>query len=149
LFATLDHAVRQPDDAQAQRDALAAMEIFVEVVRAEIESYRTERLAPVRVQRKTVLANLDRAYGQIIYGNSIVTGYLASVVKVRDAQNEILAEVGLEELQKTVGIKLAETSDRLEEFMQKARKIEGKVNEVEPNINELTGELDRILSPSD
>jgi hypothetical protein len=149
LFFTLDAAVRRPDDAQAQKDALAAMEAFVEVVREVVEEYRAEKLKPVKAQRQSVLSAIDQAYNQIIFGNATVTAYLSSVVKVRGAQDEILAKIGVEDLQTKVGVKLAETSNKLAEFNKKAKRVDGRLEDVEPRINALTEELDRILNSSD
>jgi hypothetical protein len=149
LFAALESALQRPDDARAQQDALETMEIFVEFVREDIESYRAERLSPVQAQKEALLTAIDRAYNQIVYANAIVTGYLASVVEVRDAQNEILAEFGVQDLQKTVGGMLAETSVQVEKFTKNAKRIDGTLEGADKKLMELTQELDRILSPSE
>ena len=145
LFAALDAAIRKPDSSSAQKTAVDAMDVFVQVLRAEVEVYRAERMAPVLAQKKKVLAAIDRSYRQIHYGNSIVTGYLASVVNVHDAQEEVLNEFGLENLNQEIGQRLADISNNIAEFTEKAKKVEGSMTDIEKKINELTQELDRAV----
>ena len=110
-----------------------------------IESYRQERLAPVLAQEKEVLSAIDRSYNQIHYANSIVTGHLASIVKVHDAQEELLNEFGIEGLRKDIGQKLASTSNKVAEFVKKAKKVDGTIEEIEKKIKELTMKLDMVV----
>ena len=145
LFAALDAAIKKPDSSRAQKTALDAMDVFVQILRAEVEDYRRQRLAPVLAQKKNVLAAIDRSYRQIHYGNSIVTGYLASVVKVHDAQQEVLDEIGLENLNQEIGQRLTEISKKVSEFTRKAKKVEGSMANVEKKINTLTKELDSAV----
>jgi hypothetical protein len=142
LFSALDAATKQPDNPEAQKSALQAMDVFVEVVRAEVEAYRSERLAPILAQEKEVLSAIDRSYNQIHYANSIVTGHLASIVKVHDVQEELLNEFGIEGLREDIGRKLATTSSSVAEFVKNTKRLEGTVQEMEKNIKELTEELD-------
>jgi hypothetical protein len=145
LFGVLDTAIKKPDDPNVQNTALEAMDVFVQVVREEVESYRKERLAPVLAQEKEVLSAIDRSYNQIHYANSIVTGHLASVAKVHDTQEELLKQFGLEGLRKEVGQTLADTSNRVSEFVEKARKVEVKIEMTEGKIKELAEKLDSFF----
>jgi len=124
---------------------LQAMEVFVQVVRAEIEFYREERLAPVLAQEKEVLSAIDHSYNQIHYANSIVTGHLASIVKVHDAQENLLKEFGIEGLRKDIGQKLSSTSNSIAEFVKKAKRVDGTVEEMEEKIKKLTNKFDMLV----
>ena len=145
LFAVLDSAIKRPDNPVAQINAVDFMEVFVQVVREEVEAYRKERLAPVLAQEKEVLSAIDRSYNQIHYANSIVTGHLASVVNVHDAQEKLLNEFGLEGLHKEIGQQLANTSNMVADFVGHAKKVDGTISEMEKLIGELTEELDNVV----
>jgi 3-isopropylmalate dehydratase small subunit len=145
LFSALDVAIKQPKNSDAQKTAFQAMEVFVQVVHAEIESYREERLAPVLAQEKEVLSAIDRSYNQIHYANSIVTGHLASIVKVHDAQEDLLNEFGIEGLRKDIGQKLSSTSNSIAEFVKKAKRVDGTVEEMEEKIKKLTKKFDMLV----
>jgi len=149
LFAALEASINQPANADVQKSAVDAMDVFVQVVRQEVESYRAERLKPVLAQEQEVLSAIDRSYNQIIYANSIVTGHLASIVKVHEAQEELLKEFGIEGLRKEIGQKLANTSDKLAEFVDKAKKVEGTVAGMEEKIKRLTEDLDSVIKGKD
>jgi hypothetical protein len=145
LFSALNAAIKEPKNPDAQKTALQAMDVFVQVVRAEIESYREERLAPVLAQEKELLSAIDRSYNQIHYANSIVTGHLASIVKVHDAQEDLLNEFGIEGLRKDIGQKLSSTSNSIAEFVKKAKRVDGTVEEMEEKIKKLTEKFDMLV----
>ncbi|NIO29513.1 MAG: hypothetical protein GTO29_13280 [Candidatus Latescibacteria bacterium] len=145
LFAALDAAIKQPDNSIVQREAVDFMDAFVELVREEVESYRTERLKPVIEQEQEVLSSIDRSYFQIHYANSIVTGHLSSIVKVHDAQESILNEFGLQGVRKEIGEKLASTSNEIARFVEEAKKVKWKTEEMHEKIKKLTEELDKVI----
>ena len=136
LFGVLNFAVEHPDDSQAQLNTLTYMDIFLEVVREDIESFRKEQLAPVIKQEQELLSAIDRSYNQIHYANSIVTGHLASIVKVHDAQEQILNEFNIEGLRKDMGKTLAETSRQVSEYTEQAEKLDQKLEETAKRIKD-------------
>jgi hypothetical protein len=145
LFSVLEAAGQRPRDAQAQKDAIDVMQAIVEAVRADVEEYRGMRLAPVLKQEEEVTAAIDRVYEQIKRGNAIVTAHLASVVKVHEAQDEILRKANLEGLREKVGVSLSNASERVAEFVGKAKAVEGSVDATTAKVNKLTVELDKLL----
>lgn len=146
LFSTLDAALKNPSDSSVQKDAVDAMDIFVSTVRTEVESYREERLKPVVNQEIEVLQAIDRSYQQMHHGNSIVTGYLASVVKVHDAQEEILDKIGLKGLDEKLGTRLADASNRVAEIVKKAENTEGSIDQIGTKIRNFTDDLDTAVT---
>jgi len=136
LFAKLSFAVNNPENHKAQLEVLEFMGIFLEVVRDDIESFRQETLSPVLEQEKALLSAIDRSYNQIHYANSIVTGHLASIVKVHDAQEELLNEFGVEGLRKDIGESLADMSKKLSELTDKGKEIDAKLDETGKKIEE-------------
>ena len=78
-------------------------------------------------------------------GNATVTAHLASVVKVHEAQDEILRKANLEGLREKVGVSLSNASERVAEFVGKAKAVEGSVDATTAKVNKLTVELDKLL----
>lgn len=146
IFAGLDAALKNPGSAQHQRDAVDMMDIFVQVVRGEVESYRELRLAPVLQQERDLLSQLDRSYQQMHHANSIVTGHLASIRKVHDAQEELLNSIGIEGLREKIGITLAETSNRVSEIVEGAERVDGTLDDMTVQIEKLTKKLDAAVT---
>ncbi len=144
LFA-LNKAANNPKDQIAQKESLASMKIFVQVLTTNIESYRMKRLEPIIAQEIELLSAIDRSYNQIHYANSIVTGHLSSVVKVHDVQEEMLNAIGVEGLRGEVSKRLANTSKSLTGFVKGVKEVNGEMSEVEKKIGELTETLDKII----
>ena len=146
LFFALETSIKQPNNPDLQKTALGAMAIIVQEVRDDIESYRKKRLEPVLAQEEKVLSAIDRSYNQIQYANSIVTGHLASIVKVHNAQEELLNEIGIEGLSKQIGEKLSSTSNKVADFVEKAKRVEGTLAEMQTKIENMTKALDDMVA---
>jgi hypothetical protein len=118
--------IKDPSAAEGL-DPLDVMQIFVEGITKEIEDYRARTLAPIRAQRKQVMTSLENAYRQIQDGQSIVTGHLASILKVQDAQDAVLSEMNLAGLRAKTVDAIAAASDRIEDLTLKATVNRGKL----------------------
>ena len=141
LFAALDHALKSPSDPAAQAGAVETMDIFVQVVQGAIEDYRSELLSPVRQQSEKILSEIEHSYLQLHYANSIVTGHLASVVKVHDAQEGIFRQLGLENLRQAVGVDLEEASKKISKITMKAPDVEHSLDSAEVRIEKVSEQM--------
>jgi len=90
-----------------------------------------------------VLGAIDRSYNQIIYANSIVTGHLASVRKVHDAQEELLNEFGIENLRTETAQKLSSYSVGVEKILKDVKKVD--VNNIEKQMTEIKTKFDNLF----
>ncbi len=142
LHKALERASQPGADPVATQEVIDFMQTYVEEIRAEVESYRGKLLAPIEKQRREVMTNLDEAYARVHYANSIVTGHLASVMKVHDAQAAILATVGLESLREKSGAAFTRASRSLSEVLLAARKGEGSLDKVDDIVAKIQGALD-------
>lgn len=113
LLESIEKASRESASGEVQKEAMEKIQIFFLEITNEVESFRKEQLKPVKEQYTTLLNNLNQAYDQIHYANSIVTGHLASVRKVHDTQDEILASLNLTNFRTTVGKGLSDLSDEI------------------------------------
>jgi len=113
----------------APLDALDVMRLFVDIITKDIECYRGELLQPMRSQRESVLASLEQAYRQIEDGQSIITGHLASIVAVQDAQDQALAKAGLAGLREKLVDATAKSSDEISSLTRRATFVRGKEDE--------------------
>jgi hypothetical protein len=138
IILAINNAFKPEASDKLQRQVFESMGAMVSIIQADIEDKRKELLKPLDAQEALVLANIDRNYSQIIYANSIVTGYLASVVKVHDAQNEALTAIGADaNLSDVVGKKLATASDTVKSIVQKAEKAEATTESIQTVLKDL------------
>jgi len=118
-------------------DALDVMGVFVDRITQDIEGYRGQLLRPIHVQREKVLASLEQAYRQIQDGQSIITGHLASIVAVQDAQDQALAKAGLEGLREKLVDSTAKASDEIADLTRKGEFVRGKGDDLGKRIDRL------------
>jgi hypothetical protein len=145
LFSVLENAARNPQNAQAQKDTVLVMQAIVEAIHTDVEDYRSTRLAPILQQEQEVISQIELVYDQIEKGNAAVTAHLASVIKVHEAQDELLQKVNLEGLRQKIGVRLGITSEKLNVFANKAKKVEGSIDKAAETIEGWTKELDKII----
>ncbi|MFN2369805.1 MAG: hypothetical protein ABR506_01480 [Candidatus Krumholzibacteriia bacterium] len=105
-------------------DALDVLVIYSEEVTARIGTFRTELRAPLEARRDSVLAAIDHAFRQLQTANAVVTGHLASIVKVHDAQADLLRDADLADYRRTVAHGLADLADDLARILAEARAID-------------------------
>ena len=121
----------------AKVDALSVMELYVTMVSEEIEAYRRELLDPIEAYEREVLTGIDDAYQKLQNANAIVTGHLASIRKVHDAQEEILRSAGMEDLRGRFVEETVSLSERVDDLVEKGRKAEERAEDLEETIQKL------------
>lgn len=144
LLNSLQAARQSSEGGLAQKQAFLNIKYFHLVIHQEVEDYRNKRLAPVKRQYKDVLEHLNASYDQIHYANSIVTGHLASVVEVHDAQNEILKDSKFEDMRVKVGTELAGVSQDFVELIEQSKEKEADLDKIITEFEDLTTKLDKV-----
>ncbi|MEW6507079.1 MAG: hypothetical protein AB1432_04955 [Bacteroidota bacterium] len=137
LLDSIEKASRENESGSAQKEALEKIQIYLLEVTSEVESFRKERLKPVKEQYSILLKNINQAYDQIHYANSIVTGHLASVRKVHDTQDEILSKLDLNNFRTTLGKGLSELSDEIGNLTKLAKEKNQNIDEIINKFKEL------------
>jgi hypothetical protein len=143
MTGSIIDAAKNSSDFTKQKQAIGFMKDFVSVVYEEVETYRKILLAPIEEQELEVMAAIDRSYNQIIYANSIVTGHLASVRKVHDAQEDILNKFGVENLRTETTQKLSDYSEGINKILKDVKKVD--VDDVEKQMTEVKTQFDKLF----
>lgn len=144
LTGTLIDASKNSNDVDKQKKAIGYMNDFLIVVQADIEDFRKTLLAPIEAQEKEVISSIDRSYNQIIYANAIVTGHLASVRKVHDAQENILNEFGVEDLRSVSTQKLTQYATGVEDILGDLKKVD--INTIEAQIEDVKEQFTKLFN---
>lgn len=122
---------------------LENVKALLEELRYEIEDYRNSKLQPVLAQRDSLLSNINNSYNRIIYANSIVTGHLSSILKVHDAQNEILQKLGLGGEREKINTKISTLSDSIDNLTNDVKTKKQSTQEIIDRFNELIKEISK------
>jgi uncharacterized phage infection (PIP) family protein YhgE len=128
LADAIAEAAKPGADAKTKKDTFEAIGYYFQSTRDNIEQFRSDLLKPIKEQRSTLLQRLDDAYRRVQNGNSIVTGYLASVVKLTEEQNKLMAQAGLPDL----GPSIAQQADKLSQGLGQ---VEGQVQAGKMGLN--------------
>lgn len=137
MLSAIESASRADPSGITQKESFEKIEAFLLIIQEEVEAYRRLKLKPVKDQYAGVLADINASYDQVHYANAIVTGHLASVVKVHNAQNELLDKTDLRELRIDVGKGLGSLSDSIGELVQKAESGEEDLDSVISEFEDL------------
>jgi len=145
LLLAINAAFQDDASPELQEAVLQGMNSMVLQIRNDVESMREEMLAPVLAQEQEVLNSIDRAYQQIHYANSIITGHLVSIAEVHDAQADLMAAVGVEQdLRSVIGTRLSQTSRQISDIVDSAEQAESNLPMVEENIKKLRDTLNEL-----
>ena len=117
---------------------------FVTVAVERIEKKRTELLAPLREQKNSVIEEIDSAHRQIQAAQAVVTGHLASVMKVREVQNEFLAKAGLGGVREKIAKTTATISDKVDGFVRTGEKIRAEADSIESSVRDAAARVKAI-----
>jgi hypothetical protein len=129
--------IRDPTTAGDGIDAVEVMEVFVEEIVADIEAFRGSLLAPVRAQRAEVRTAVEDAYRRIQDAQAIVTGHLASVRRVHDLQDEMLARASLEGLREKFVDTTAKSADAVAKLTKQTEYVRGKMDDFQKELEKL------------
>lgn len=147
-FATdfrLDNKVRGIV-ANAPNNLLPVLIRFVEKSNNAIEQKRAELLDPIKKQRNQVINGIDASYRQIHAAQAVITGHLASVVKVHDAQNELLKNAGLEGMREQLAENTQKASSTIADLIQEAEQAEGRIDRLEIILMRIKNTINSIKS---
>lgn len=143
LFGSLEAAAKD-GRKEVTQDAVKDMEDFLSAAYEQIDARRRDLLQPIRQQRMEVLNALNESYNNISFANATVTGYLESIREVKDAQNEALTIIGVENLRGDIREQLVNTSELISEAVKKGREIDIKSDDALIKLKKVFQEIKDI-----
>ncbi len=100
-------AVATDDDPD---EVLRGVELWTRIAIEEIDSKRHELIDPIdRIEEEHII-EIDRAFGQVIRANAVVTAHLNSLREVKEVQDEILDLVDARDLRDSITNALIDAS---------------------------------------
>ena len=122
------------------------MSHFLVSVDRHVESKRQELLTPVIEQERQLLADIDAAHSQVQAANSVVSGHLASIRSVHDAQSQALSMVGIEDLRERIANTTANLSDRVAALNTRGAEINASLDTAAEKVQELDEAIDNAFN---
>jgi len=130
MLSAVESASKSDASGTLQKESLQKIEAFLSIVQQEAQVYKKLKLKPIQDQYASVLNSINSSYDQIHYANSIVTGHLASIVKVHDAQNKMLEKFDLKNIRVDVGADVSGLSSKLNQLTLQAKDKENKLDSI-------------------
>lgn len=118
-------------------DPLFYMHVVVDEAIRTTEQTRLELLQPIDAREQEVLRAIDDAYSKVMNAHAIIAGHLASVRRVQQAQDELLADVGLKDIRRKFIDRAADTSAQVSNILAKARKASLTLDELDEKVGEV------------
>jgi hypothetical protein len=144
---TLDlvEEIQRAARGENELDPLDIMEIYAEEVLLRITAFRDSMLEPIVNQERAVLDSIDAAYQRVQNASAVVTGHLASVRKVHDAQAEFLGNFGPADLRRQVSTAVSGLSDNLADVLEVGREVQEALDEGPARFAEVKQKFSEIL----
>lgn len=136
----------ETDDQEVTELALSTMIDFSTAIQNEIQSRKDELLLPIEEEEKQVLKQIEQAYENIIYSNTVITNYLSSARDLKEAQLKTLSSIGLGKMDSVVINSLVNTSNSLSELIEKGKEIDIKSDEAVSQIEDITTKIKAITN---
>jgi hypothetical protein len=127
---------RLTDEELTPNRKLITLDVFVKKTIEEVEGFRAELLYPIDSIETEVIRSIDNAYARMLNANAIVTGHLASIVKVQDAQDEVLAGLGAPDLRTTLIDRAAAVSGRIQSLTVSGEEVNDRIGQITAEIEE-------------
>lgn len=145
LYGTIEIAGKTEGKPETE-NALSIMTEFIEDANNQIEKKRNELLAPIIKQKKEILDNIDKSYENAIYANSTITGYLESIRKVKESQQEALSLIGLQGKDEELDRALLQVSEIVNSAIKKGKEIDIKSDDALVKIEEISNQIKKITN---
>jgi len=120
IRAELEKVITEAASGQNQDVLIKRFDSVITLIHNDVEKTRKELLEPVQSAREDTIAKVQAAYNQVQLGNSITTGYLSSLVKISDTQNQLLAKSGLGDVRNNLSTDMVNLSDGLDKALTAA-----------------------------
>jgi hypothetical protein len=127
-------------------EALNVMQEFQEAALAQIKFKRNELLAPILIQEREVLGSINQSYENAVYANATVTGYLESVRKVKEAQKEALALVGLKDADVKMISTLLKISHGVNDAIEIGKKIDLESDDAYEQLEKVSNQIKNLTT---
>lgn len=140
LYSAIEQAGKTGGKKETD-EALNVMQEFQEAALAQINFKRKELLAPILNQEREVLSSINQSYENAVYANATITGYLESIRKVKEAQKEALALVGLKDLDVKMTGSLLKISQGVNDAIEVGKEIDIKSDDAYEQLEKVSNKI--------
>lgn len=145
LYGSIENAGKSGGKYETE-EAINVMMEFQEDAKNQIEEKRNELLNPILEQKRSLVVKIDNSYKNVVYANATITGYLESIRKVKEAQQEALSMLGLEGKDASINEALLKVSKLVNTAVEKGKEIDIKSDEAYNKIEEISNQIKQLTN---
>lgn len=142
IISSLEKAARVDATQEDTDQALQAMVDFQTYANRQIAQKRSELVKPIRNEKLSILKQINASYDQAIAANATLTGYLASVKDVKDAQTQSLAMIGVDRAD--IDESMLRASEILDQVIAQGQNLDTQAEEARILMNALIEKIKSI-----
>ncbi len=124
----------------------AYLAAFLNTVDPRIEQKRQELLVPINRQERELLAAIDSAHNQVQAANAVISGHLASIRSVHDAQSDALGMVGISNVRERIAETTASVSEQVARLNSRGVEISNSIDDAEERVRDLNAAISSAFS---
>lgn len=124
---------------------------FLNQVDPLVETKRRELLTPIEDQERELLADINAAHSNVQAANAVISGHLASIRSVHEAQSQALEAVGLSNMRERIATTTADVSDGVARLNARGLEISSEIDDAARQIeafNEAIAEASAVIGRS-
>lgn len=145
MYSIIEEAGKTGEKKETD-EALKVMQEFQEAALVQIKSKRNELLAPILMQERKVLSSINQSYENTVYANATITGYLESIRKVKEAQNEALALIGLKDADVKMTRTLLKIAQVVNDAIEVGKKIDIKSDDAYEQLEKVSNQIKNLTT---
>lgn len=145
IYSTVEIAGKTKGKSESDA-AMSEMSEFLLAAKEQIDEKRAELLAPILAQRSEVIKAVNQSYENLIYANSTITGYLESTRKVKEAQQQALKTIGLENVGEVITKKLVQASENINTAIEKGKKIDVQSDKALEQLDDVAEKIKSVFN---
>ena len=117
-----------PTAGREQQQLLETILMWSTAAIEQIDEKRAKLIGPLDKQEVEVRAEAAAAFDRIIQANAQVTAHLSSIRDVKEAQSEVLEQLGAKDVVDDLNKRLIDLSNLADEGLTKMREVDGNVD---------------------
>jgi hypothetical protein len=143
LFRTIETAAKVQGKIESE-NVLTEMVDFQTAAHWQISNKRDELMSPIISQESYILAKIDQSYENANFANSTITGYLKSIRKVKETQQEALSLIGFGGADTVITNSLLKLSELVNEVTEEAKNIDVKSDEAFKQFESISSKIKQL-----
>lgn len=120
----------KPSPGREEKELLESVTMWSQSAVEQIESKKTELLAPLDSSEALLQSLVDDAFNRLYRGNATITAHLNSLREVQEVQDSFLSALNVKDLRDKINNSLVQVSQEAQKGLDLVRKTDAEIQKV-------------------